>query len=370
MRSSSARSRPRARANSDSTKGSSSASSASSAGQGRRRARGGDGAGLAGLAPGAPAAHRRGPDNYLPQLEQQIAALRRSTAIASSDRGFRRRGSPRCSRHRRLAYPSATSRSASHSPRLGPRESQSSAATPGREHDRRRHRQLALRFADSAMLAVAIVYLLSNPGAPPGGPGARSSTVTPGRMSRVGSATRTNVRSTGIMRFSTWRLSKQLDVAARIPIPIPCSSRRCSCSRCPRRLRDRRPGEKYLQTRAFADERSIVRTSIAARDIDPRWRKPKLKLQRGRVVSEFMCRCRSQAFLRLLGMRGLCVVPALSAIVAFCAQPRRLGRRAADPRGSRPRGSSRSRPSASTGSSLGARARAACVLVRRRFSSR
>src|SRR5215471_2711511 len=83
-------------------------------------------------------------------------------------------------------------------------------------------------------------------------------------------------------------------------------------------------GSKYLQTRAFAASGPFnPDIAIEARDIDPsvRRQEPKLKLRRGRVVSEFMwlLPLLSAPFLRLLGMRGLYVVPALAAIVVFLA---------------------------------------------------
>jgi hypothetical protein len=96
-------------------------------------------------------------------------------------------------------------------------------------------------------------------------------------------------------------------------------------------------GSKYLQTRAFADRGPFdPGIDVASRDIDPAYRQqePKLKNRRGRLVSEFLWLLPLTAapFLRLFGMRGLYVVPALSVIAMFLTAAT-IGRRAGDPKG-------------------------------------
>jgi len=96
-------------------------------------------------------------------------------------------------------------------------------------------------------------------------------------------------------------------------------------------------GSKFLQTRAFAANGPLNPSiEIAARDIDPDYRhqEPKLKNRRGRLVSEFLwlLPLLSAPFFAALGMRGLYVVPALSAIVVFLAAAA-LGRRMGEPSG-------------------------------------
>jgi len=96
-------------------------------------------------------------------------------------------------------------------------------------------------------------------------------------------------------------------------------------------------GSKYLQTRAFAEHGPLDPSiDVRARDIDPTYahQEPKLKNRRGRLVSEFMwlMPLLGAPFLALLGLRGLYVVPAISALVVFfCAA--RLARRPGDPDG-------------------------------------
>jgi hypothetical protein len=96
-------------------------------------------------------------------------------------------------------------------------------------------------------------------------------------------------------------------------------------------------GSKYLQTRAFAEHGPLDPSiDIRARDIDPTYahQEPKLKNRRGRLVSEFMwlMPLLGAPFVALLGLRGLYVVPAISALVVFfCAA--RLARRPGDPDG-------------------------------------
>ena len=96
-------------------------------------------------------------------------------------------------------------------------------------------------------------------------------------------------------------------------------------------------GSKFLQTRAFAMHGPLNPSiDVAARDIDPDYRRqePKLKNRRGRLVSEFLwlLPLLSAPFFAVFGMRGLYVVPALSAIVVFLAAAA-LGRRMGEPSG-------------------------------------
>ncbi|HEX4566884.1 MAG TPA: hypothetical protein VH138_09645 [Vicinamibacterales bacterium] len=96
-------------------------------------------------------------------------------------------------------------------------------------------------------------------------------------------------------------------------------------------------GAKYLQTRAFADHGPLNPSiDVRSRDIDPDFthQEPKLKNRRGRLVSEFLwlMPLLGSPFLALFGLRGLYVVPAVSALVVFfCAA--RLARRRDDPNG-------------------------------------
>jgi len=96
-------------------------------------------------------------------------------------------------------------------------------------------------------------------------------------------------------------------------------------------------GSKYLQTRAFAEHGPLNPSiDVRSRDIDPDFKhqEPKLKNRRGRLVSEFMwlMPLLGSPFLALFGLRGLYVIPALSALaVFFCAS--RLARRKDDPTG-------------------------------------
>lgn len=96
-------------------------------------------------------------------------------------------------------------------------------------------------------------------------------------------------------------------------------------------------GSKFLQARAFADHGPLdPGIDVRARDIDPDYRhqEPKLKNRRGRLVSEFLWLLPLTAapFVDLFGLRGLYVVPALSALVVFLAASM-LGRRLGDTRG-------------------------------------
>jgi hypothetical protein len=96
-------------------------------------------------------------------------------------------------------------------------------------------------------------------------------------------------------------------------------------------------GSKYLQTRAFAQHGPLDPSiDVRARDIDPSFahQEPKLKNRRGRLVSEFMwlLPLLGAPFLAVFGLRGLYVVPGLSAVAVFvCAA--RLARRREDPYG-------------------------------------
>ncbi len=96
-------------------------------------------------------------------------------------------------------------------------------------------------------------------------------------------------------------------------------------------------GAKYLQTRAFAEQGPLnPAIDVKARDIDPeyRYQEPQLARSRERLVSVFMwlLPLLGAPFLALFGMRGLYVVPAVSAVVVFfCAA--RLARRPEDPDG-------------------------------------
>ena len=93
-------------------------------------------------------------------------------------------------------------------------------------------------------------------------------------------------------------------------------------------------GAKYLQARAFAEQGPFnPAIELKSRDIDPEhaFRDPQLAPSRGRLVSVFMWLLPliTAPFLAVLGMRGLYVVPAFSAVVVFwCAA--RLGRRSDD----------------------------------------
>jgi len=96
-------------------------------------------------------------------------------------------------------------------------------------------------------------------------------------------------------------------------------------------------GSKFLQTRAFATGGPLNPSiEVAAHDIDPDFRRqePKLKNRRGRLVSEFLwlLPLLGAPFYLAFGMRGLYVVPALSAVVAFLAAAA-LGRRLGEPHG-------------------------------------
>jgi hypothetical protein len=96
-------------------------------------------------------------------------------------------------------------------------------------------------------------------------------------------------------------------------------------------------GSRYLQTRAFAQQGPLnPAIDVRSRDIDPEYRhqEPKLKNRRGRLVSEFMwlMPLLGAPFVALVGMRGLYVVPALSALVVFYSAAR-LARRPDDPDG-------------------------------------
>lgn len=98
-------------------------------------------------------------------------------------------------------------------------------------------------------------------------------------------------------------------------------------------------GSKYLQTRAFATQGPLnPAIQVLARDIDPEYRhqEPKLKNRRGRLVSEFLwlLPLLSAPFFRTVGVYGLYVIPALSAIAIFLAAAA-LGRRLGDARGVR-----------------------------------
>jgi hypothetical protein len=96
-------------------------------------------------------------------------------------------------------------------------------------------------------------------------------------------------------------------------------------------------GSKYLQARAFAAQGPLnPAIEVLARDVDPTYlrQEPKLKNRRGRLVSEFLwlLPLLTAPFLRVFGMRGLYVVPALSVAVIFLAAAA-LGRRLGDARG-------------------------------------
>jgi len=91
-------------------------------------------------------------------------------------------------------------------------------------------------------------------------------------------------------------------------------------------------GSKYLQTRAFAEQGPLnPAIDVRSADIDPEYKhqEPKLKNRRGRLVSEFMwlMPLLGAPFVALAGMRGLYVVPALSALVVFYCAARLAGRR-------------------------------------------
>jgi hypothetical protein len=97
-------------------------------------------------------------------------------------------------------------------------------------------------------------------------------------------------------------------------------------------------GSKFLQARAFADHGPLEPgIDVRSRDIDPEYHRqePKLKNRRGRLVSEFLwlLPLLCAPFVRLFGMHGLYVVPAVSALVAF-ATAAALGRRMGDSSGS------------------------------------
>jgi hypothetical protein len=96
-------------------------------------------------------------------------------------------------------------------------------------------------------------------------------------------------------------------------------------------------GSKYLQARAFAAQGPLnPAIEVLARDVDPVYvrQEPKLKNRRGRLVSEFLwlLPLLTAPFLRVLGMRGLYLVPALSVVVIVLAAAA-LGRRLGDTRG-------------------------------------
>jgi len=96
-------------------------------------------------------------------------------------------------------------------------------------------------------------------------------------------------------------------------------------------------GSKFLQARAFADQGPLNPSiEVMSRDIDPDYQRqePKLKNRRGRLVSEFLwlLPLLSAPFLRVLGMRGLYVIPAMAVLLVFWAAMT-LGRSAHDPRG-------------------------------------
>ena len=98
-------------------------------------------------------------------------------------------------------------------------------------------------------------------------------------------------------------------------------------------------GSKYLQARAFATQGPWnPAIQVASRDLDPQYvyQEPKLKNRRGRLVSEFLWLLPLLAapFLRVLGLQGLYVVPALSVMAIFAAAAA-LGRRLGDDRGIR-----------------------------------
>ena len=93
-------------------------------------------------------------------------------------------------------------------------------------------------------------------------------------------------------------------------------------------------GSKYLQTLAFAEQGPLdPGIRVRSHDIDPegKYREPQLIESRGRLLTIFMwlLPLAGAPMLALFGMRGLYVVPALSALVVFwCAA--RLGRRPDD----------------------------------------
>ena len=96
-------------------------------------------------------------------------------------------------------------------------------------------------------------------------------------------------------------------------------------------------GSKFLQARAFAENGPLNPSiDVQSRDIDPQYlrQEPKLKERRGRLVSEFLWLLPlvSAPFVRILGMRGLYVVPTLSVVAVFLAASA-LGRRIGDDRG-------------------------------------
>src|SRR6516165_9563181 len=96
-------------------------------------------------------------------------------------------------------------------------------------------------------------------------------------------------------------------------------------------------GSKFLQARAFAENGPLNPSiDVQLRDIDPQYlrQEPKLKERRGRLVSEFLWLLPlvSAPFVRILGMRGLYVVPTLSVVAIFLAASA-LGRRIGDDRG-------------------------------------
>src|SRR5262245_18925020 len=83
-------------------------------------------------------------------------------------------------------------------------------------------------------------------------------------------------------------------------------------------------GSKYLQASAFAEHGPLrPDIDVLSRDLDPdyRYQEPILRNRGGRLVAGFswLLPLLSAPFLRLLGLHGLYVVPALSAIAIFLA---------------------------------------------------
>jgi hypothetical protein len=89
-------------------------------------------------------------------------------------------------------------------------------------------------------------------------------------------------------------------------------------------------GAKYLQSVAFAEHPFNPSVDVRSRDIDPEYRYQILFNRDGKLVATFswLMPILTAPFLKLLGMRGLYVIPALSAIAIFLlavALGRRLG---------------------------------------------
>jgi hypothetical protein len=87
-------------------------------------------------------------------------------------------------------------------------------------------------------------------------------------------------------------------------------------------------GAKYLQARAFAEHPLNPGVDVLSRDVDPGFHYQILANRQGRLVATFswLLPILTAPFLRVLGTRGLYVIPMLSAVVIFLSAAS-LGRR-------------------------------------------